>query len=47
MKDVEENIKLNPVSLTKLGEHYAQYKQQLAWFEKATLERKQNNGRKN
>lgn len=47
MKDVEENIKLNPVSLTKLGEHYAQYKQQLAWFEKITLERKQDNGRKN
>ena len=45
--DVKKNIEENNFYLTKLGKHYAQYKQQLEWFEKITLERKQNNGRKN
>lgn len=45
--DVRKNIAENKLYLTNLGEHYAQYKQQLAWFEKITLERKQDNGRKN
>ena len=47
LENVKKNIENNDWYLTKLGKHYAQYKKQLERFEKITLERKQDNERKN